>query len=99
MADAPSGAPSVGETYLLYGRAQGFSAEVSLASLFEASGSDGSEGTVLRGVESGDESGTAVTGIGDLNDDGIDDLLSYFYPHGHRFLIDGLFLRMAKEDR
>ncbi|MEO0423303.1 MAG: VCBS repeat-containing protein [Pseudomonadota bacterium] len=75
LGDAPGGAPGVGETYLVYGREGGFPAEFELASLFETNGGDGSMGTVLRGFETGDQSGTDVTGIGDVNGDGIDDII------------------------
>ncbi len=52
--------------------AQPFPAEFDLGSL--ASG-DGSTGFVLNGVDIADVSGVSVSVVGDINDDGIDDLL------------------------
>ena len=40
-----------------------------------AAGSDGSSGFVLKGVDEFDSSGISVSGVGDLNGDGIDDLI------------------------
>ena len=65
----------VGETYLLFGQPQGFSAEFELSSLLEANGGDGTAGFVLHGIDEDDESGYAVSTAGDINGDGYDDLL------------------------
>lgn len=42
-----------------------------LTRLFSTAGGDGSEGLVLKDVDSGDGSGTSVSGAGDINGDGI----------------------------
>jgi hypothetical protein len=55
--------------------AQSFPSELPLASLFPAAGGDGTEGFVLTGVDQYDESGHAVRAAGDINGDGIDDLV------------------------
>jgi hypothetical protein len=64
--DGPRGS---GESYLVFGRASGFDASVDLADL------DGSNGFILKGIDVGDFSGWSVSGAGDVNDDGIDDIL------------------------
>ncbi|MGB3789350.1 MAG: hypothetical protein WA949_15170, partial [Phormidesmis sp.] len=64
----PNGIPA-GESYVVFGRDTGFDAALNL------SGLDGSNGFVLNGIEAGDRSGRAVSGVGDINGDGIDDLI------------------------
>ncbi|MBL6704779.1 MAG: FG-GAP repeat protein, partial [Planctomycetaceae bacterium] len=59
-----------GAAYILLGRTgQNFGASVKLASL------DGSNGFQVNGAADGDGFGSAVAGVGDINDDGIDDVL------------------------
>ncbi|MEM9387574.1 MAG: FG-GAP-like repeat-containing protein [Pseudomonadota bacterium] len=72
---APDGVVRKGEAYLIYGSNQPFPAEVDLASLRAANGGDGSIGTVFPGVDEGDQAGAAVGAAGDLNVDGIDDII------------------------
>ncbi|MEO1210419.1 MAG: hypothetical protein AAFX78_12825 [Cyanobacteria bacterium J06638_20] len=60
---------SSGESYVVFGRDQGFTASLDLADL------DGRNGFVLNGIDRGDRSGTSVSGAGDINGDGIDDLI------------------------
>jgi Ca2+-binding RTX toxin-like protein len=62
----------------VFGRDQtagGFPAEFELSSLLPANGGDGSAGFVLNGIDAGDGSGRSVSAAGDVNGDGIDDLL------------------------
>lgn len=68
----PGGRVNAGESYVVFGRATGFPAELELSSL---SSGDGTTGFVLNGIDSGDFSGAAVDGAGDINDDGFDDIL------------------------
>ena len=58
-----------GASYVVFGRASGFDATVSLAAL------DGTNGFRLDGVATGDRSGDAVSSAGDINGDGFADLL------------------------
>lgn len=58
-----------GETYVIYGRSDGFPAEIEVALL------DGILGFQINGVNAGDASGYPVNGAGDVNDDGIDDMI------------------------
>src|SRR5215510_2360675 len=46
-----------------------------LGSLFPAGGGDGSRGFVLAGVRPNDQAGRLVSAAGDVNGDGIDDVL------------------------
>ena len=58
-----------GASYVVFGTAAGFAASVDLAAL------DGSDGFRLDGAASGDHSGSSVSAAGDVNGDGIDDLI------------------------
>ncbi|NES00162.1 MAG: hypothetical protein F6J86_41260, partial [Symploca sp. SIO1B1] len=65
----PNGKSSAGESYVVFGNSNGFSASLDLSSL------DGSNGFILKGINPGDRSGRSVSSAGDVNDDGIDDLI------------------------
>jgi len=75
----PGGRYHAGETYVVFGRdtahAGNFPAVFPLATLQLTGGGDGSKGFVLTGIDAGDESSRPVSAAGDLNGDGIDDLL------------------------
>ena len=74
----PGGRTNAGESYVVFGRDQtagGFPAEFELSSLLSANGGDGSAGFVLNGIDALDSSGASVSAAGDVNGDGIDDLL------------------------
>ncbi|MBP6058863.1 MAG: FG-GAP repeat protein [Nitrosomonas sp.] len=58
-----------GASLVVFGKATGFSASLSLSSL------DGSNGFRLNGVTGGEGAGLSVSGAGDFNGDGFDDLL------------------------
>lgn len=59
-----------GESYVIFGSAGGFSATIDLADIAAGVG-----GFALFGQSTGDESGGAVASAGDINGDGIDDLI------------------------
>ncbi len=73
--DVIIGAPGIaandfsGYSYVVFGRATGFDAHVDLSSL------DGSNGFRLRGENGRDASGESVSGAGDVNGDGFDDVI------------------------
>ena len=71
----PNGLDKAGESYVVFGRTTGFPAAFKLSSLFPAGGGDGTAGLVLKGTDSGDQSGNSVSNAGDVNGDGIDDLI------------------------
>lgn len=58
-----------GAAYVIFGKSTPFAASIDLWML------DGSDGFVLNGVAPGDGAGSAVSGVGDVNADGVDDLL------------------------
>ncbi|PZD73390.1 Leukotoxin [Acaryochloris thomasi RCC1774] len=58
-----------GQTYIIFGTTAGFASDLSLADL------DGSNGFTINGTNSGDMLGTSVSSAGDINGDGIEDLL------------------------
>ena len=58
-----------GESYVVFGKEEGFEASLNLADL------DGSDGFVLNGIDERDFSGRSVSGAGDINGDGLDDLI------------------------
>nr|MBA3757178.1 FG-GAP repeat protein [Nitrosomonas sp.] len=64
----PNGYQS-GSSYVIFGRAAGFSAAINLSSL------DSNSGVRLDGVATGDLSGGSVSSAGDINSDGFDDLI------------------------
>lgn len=57
-----------GNSYLIFGQRE-FSASLDLTAL------DGSNGLVISGINAGDDSGYSVSGAGDINGDGFDDLI------------------------
>jgi predicted transcriptional regulator len=59
------GGPEAGQAYLIFGKSSGWSMDMPLSN---ASAS-------FIGEESGDRAGESVAGIGDVNDDGLDDIL------------------------
>ena len=65
----PSGNFTAGASYVVFGSSSGFSSSLDLSSL------DGSNGFVLNGIDFNDQSGRSLSSAGDLNGDGIDDIL------------------------
>ena len=64
----PNGVQNAGESYVIFGKAA-FSASLDLATL------DGTNGFVINGGDTGDTSGFSVSGAGDVNGDGFDDII------------------------
>jgi hypothetical protein len=71
----PYGRSYAGESYVVFGRTTGFPPAFELSSLFPPAGGDGTAGVVLKGIDAGDYSGARVSGAGDVNGDGVRDLL------------------------
>ena len=65
----PGGTLSAGKTYVVFGKASGFTESVNLSLL------DGTTGFVLNGIDDTDNSGQAVATAGDVNGDGYSDIL------------------------
>jgi Ca2+-binding RTX toxin-like protein len=64
-----NGSANAGTSYVVFGKASGIPVNVDLSTL------NGSNGFAVNGVAAGDGSGSIVTGAGDVNGDGFDDLL------------------------
>jgi Ca2+-binding RTX toxin-like protein len=80
IVSAPFAETSAGQSYIVFGSKEGFWASINLSSL------DGINGYVLNGVNPDDFSGVSVSGAGDINGDGVDDLIigaSYADPNGN----------------
>ncbi len=76
----PNGSSS-GRSYVVFGKAGGFASPLQLSSL------DGTDGFKLDGEAAGDFSGISVAAAGDVNGDGLDDLIvgaQYADPNGER---------------
>ena len=65
----PNGESRAGSSYVVLGKAGGFGASLNLFDL------DGSNGFVFNGIDANDESGISVSGAGDVNGDGFDDII------------------------
>lgn len=66
---SPGGRSSAGESYLVFGNDDNFDSALELADL------NGTNGFVLNGIEEFDRSGFSVSGAGDINGDGFDDVV------------------------
>ncbi|MBE9098777.1 hypothetical protein [Vacuolonema iberomarrocanum] len=78
----PNGNNFAGTSYVVFGRQTGFSPSLDLAAL------DGSDGFAINGLAELDLLGRSVSGAGDINGDGIDDLIIGAYgadPNGNNF--------------
>ena len=79
LVGTPGALKGSGSSYVVFGKASGFAATMDLSSL------DGSNGFRLNGVTEEDHSGYSVSGAGDVNGDGFDDLIvgaPYTNPSG-----------------
>ncbi|MEH2387720.1 MAG: hypothetical protein V7K14_18465 [Nostoc sp.] len=65
---SPNG-DSSGQSYVVFGSKSGFGAQVNLSTL------NGTNGFVINGIKAFDRSGFSVSSAGDINGDGIDDLI------------------------
>ncbi len=65
----PGGDSFAGESYVVYGKPTGFASALDLSTL------DGTNGFRIDGIDAGDQLGRSVSGAGDVNGDGIDDLI------------------------
>ena len=66
---APYASNKAGQCYIVFGSKSPWSATINLADL------NGGNGFVINGINANDNSGYAVSGISDVNADGIDDIL------------------------
>ena len=69
--DGPGNTRSLaGDTYVVFGKPNGYSASNDLATIAAGTG-----GFVIHGIDNGDQSGGSVASAGDVNGDGFDDLI------------------------
>ena len=64
-----AGSLSSGATYVIFGGGDGFTNRLDILSL------DGTNGFKIEGIDEGDSFGSSVSGAGDVNGDGIDDMI------------------------
>lgn len=83
------GQVSVGRAYVLFGDTVGFGSRVDLGLL------DGTDGVAIVGVQSG-ELGVSVNGLGDVNGDGVDDVIARDLD-GDAFVVFGSATSFASE--
>jgi len=65
----PNGNNYAGKSYVVFGKANGFSSSLNLSAL------DGTNGFVINGIDAYDGSGRSVSSAGDVNGDGVDDVI------------------------
>ncbi|GAB5495463.1 MAG: integrin alpha [Phycisphaerales bacterium] len=76
----PNGESDAGETYVVFG-----GVGVGASGVIELSSLDGMNGFVINGIDEDDRSSTSVSSAGDINGDGVDDLVigsRYADPNG-----------------
>jgi len=69
LGDSTGSGSVTGETYVIFGQLTGFSPEIDLLSL------DGTNGFIITGTDNDGQSGRNISAAGDINGDGIDDIL------------------------
>ena len=65
----PNGILNAGQSYVVFGSSQRFPASIELSSL------DGTSGFAINGIAAGDNSGSSVSAAGDVNGDGVEDVI------------------------
>lgn len=65
----PTNKPFAGKSYVIFGSKAGWNSRIELSSL------NGINGFILNGEDAYDNSGSSVSGAGDINGDGIDDIV------------------------
>ncbi|MEM9385500.1 MAG: integrin alpha [Pseudomonadota bacterium] len=75
VAGASGAQAGAGEAYVIYGSQAGFPPLLDIGLLVSGQAGEGQTGTVLQGTQTGDLTGAAVASAGDVNGDGLDDLL------------------------
>ena len=87
----PNGINDAGQSYIIFGSSEKFPSSIELSDL------DGNNGFALNGINPGDGSGASVSGAGDINGDGLDDLIigapsaypNYLLRSGQSYVVFG----------
>ncbi len=74
QAASPKLKSSAGVTYVIYGRKISVSNATPWPQVFNLSGLTAADGFIIEGIAAGDRSGISVSGAGDVNNDGINDI-------------------------
>ena len=72
-----------GASYVIYG-----TSTIGRGGVFDLNSLDGSNGFEIRGVQSGDQSGSAISSAGDINHDGYDDIMVKSFRPGTKNIND-----------
>jgi len=76
-ASGPNGERQAGKGYVVFGSSAGFNADFDLSAL------GGANGFVINGIDANDRMGRAVSGLGDINNDGVDDVsITTYFANG-----------------
>ncbi|PIG94250.1 FG-GAP repeat protein [Gloeocapsopsis sp. IPPAS B-1203] len=81
--------PPPGKSYIVFGKASGFNARVDIANLY------GYSSFVLQGIKDSDYSGRSVSNAGDINGDGLDDLIISAPGAGESYIVFGKTARAS----
>ncbi|MEH2299393.1 MAG: hypothetical protein V7K88_10265 [Nostoc sp.] len=82
LSASPNGIVESGQSYVVFGSKGGFGAQFNLSTL------NGSNGFAINGINAYDRSGISVSSAGDINGDGIDDLIIGTLP-GQSYVVFG----------
>ena len=69
------GGSNAGEAYVIFGRTTGFGVDVSGRRVIDLTSLSASDGFIIQGDAANDAAGRSVSSAGDVNGDGIDDLI------------------------
>ena len=73
--DGADGGDEAGEAYVLFGKEGGFGTDLSGRQVINLTELNAADGFIIQGDETGDAAGRTVSSAGDINGDGIDDLI------------------------
>ncbi|MBW4637243.1 MAG: FG-GAP repeat protein [Gloeocapsa sp. UFS-A4-WI-NPMV-4B04] len=79
----PNGQNNAGQSYVVFGKAEGFDANFNLSTL------NGNNGFKINGINANDLSGSPISSAGDVNGDSFDDLLSGTRGAGESYVVFG----------
>jgi hypothetical protein len=77
---APGANNYTGESYVIFGKSTSFNRRIDLNS------ADGTNGFIIKGIDTGDKSGDSVSSAGDINNDDFDDVIVGAPDAGENFI-------------